>query len=237
MRKRCSFILLLCILAAGFASAGQYRIAPPRDLRKRQPPPNYRESRLVIINDDARGYGIDVDYRRNRLELRQRATGEIYIPAYSRITLVFDDDDNWRIAGDNETLTIEIRAGQTATLRLEPKWNKRQIGLFGTVESNRKKSSRQLFKYAVRPGQPNDNRPPPPVQRPNPPPPSRPTAPPPPAQPKPQPPPPPQSRPQPGAAHQQPPSRPQPPPPGKPSSGEILGGIIDDLFGYDRPRR
>lgn len=160
--------LLLCLMllavgmgvGAGFAEAGQYRLAPPKNLRKRQPPRDYRDSRLEIVNDDDRGYAIDVDYRRNRLELQPRERGDIFVPARSSVTLVFDDDDDWRIYGDNKSLAIEIRSGRTTTLRLETRVERDQIGLFGIVESGNRRRSAQLFKYAVRPRRPGANRPP-----------------------------------------------------------------------------
>lgn len=154
MRKHFFLTLLFCVFSAGVAPAGQFRIAPPQDQRKRQPPRNYRESRLEIVNNDDRGYAIDVDYRRNRLEFVHRAKGDIFIPANSRITLTFDDDDDWRILGDHESLNIEIRSGRTTTLRLETRMNKRQVGLFGTVENGGRKQTKQLFKYVERPGRP-----------------------------------------------------------------------------------
>lgn len=159
MRKHLFLTLLFCIFATGVAHAGQFRIAPPQNQRKRQPPRDYRESRLEIVNNDDRGYAIDVDYRRNRLEFAHRAKGDIFVPANSRITLTFDDDDDWRILGDHESMKIEIRSGRTTTLRLETKMNRRQVGLFGTVENGGRRQTKQLFKYAERPGRPQMNRP------------------------------------------------------------------------------
>lgn len=221
-----AFVLLMCIAAAGVAEAGQFRIAPPSNMRKRQPPRNYRESYLEIVNDDDRGYAIDVDYRRNRLTLAYRDRGDIYVPGRSRITLVFDDDDNWRIDGDYQSLEIEIRSGRTSRLRLETRADRNRIGLFATVEGGRRQSV-QLFHYADRPGhsnRPGGNRPPPPAPIARPPvhtpqrPPSRPHTPP-------------------------QPSRPTPPPPShgrnEPSTGAkvgaVVGGIIGSLIDDDKP--
>ncbi|MCC8180294.1 MAG: hypothetical protein LIP23_05210, partial [Planctomycetes bacterium] len=166
MRKCLSFVLLFCIAGAGLAEAGQFRIAPPSNMRKRQPPRGYRESRLEIVNEDDRGYAIDVDYRRNRLELQPRDRGDRYIPARSSVTLVFDDDDNWRIVGDHQALEIEIRSGRTTTLRLETRMNGRQFGLFGTVQNGRRHQAVQLFRYSDRPGRPGGNHRPPPAPAP-----------------------------------------------------------------------
>ena len=150
MGKKLFLALLFCMAVAGIADAGQFRISPPGNLRKRQPPPNYRASRLEIVNNDDRGYAIDVDYKRNRLEFEHRAKGDVYIPANSKITLVFDDDDDWRIYGDKGFLNIQIRAGRTTTLKLETKKSKHQVGLFGTVEEGKRQRTAQLFKYADR---------------------------------------------------------------------------------------
>lgn len=136
MRKGFTLLLMFCLLMMGsLAFAGQYRIAPPNNMRKRPPPHGYRESRLEIVNNDDRGYAIGVDYRRNQLTLEQRDRGDMYVPGRSSATLVFDDDDNWRIYGDNDSLEIEIRSGRTTTLRLETRANRNRVGLFGTVTS------------------------------------------------------------------------------------------------------
>lgn len=234
MKKSLCLVLLLAFAAAGIAEAGQFRIAPPRDQRKRQPPPHYRESRLTIVNEDDRGYAIDVDYRRNRLELDPRSRGDIYVPANSRITLTFDDDDNWRIIGDNDSLEIEIRSGGVTTLRLETRMNRHQIGLFGTVNDGRRTRSVQLFRYADRPGRgrPNDNRhPAPPQAQPHQPtPPRQPNHP---QQPGPQQPGRPQAGPQ-QPGHSQPNAH-QPTPPRGPSAGSAIGGLLDRLLDDDRP--
>lgn len=155
MKKSVLLLLLLCLpaaLAIETAEAGQYRIAPPAGMRKRQPPRDYRESRLEIINDDNRGYAIDVDYRRNSLTFVHRSRGDIFVPGNSSVTLIFDDDDNWRFYGDYEVLDIEIRSGRTSRLRLETRANRNQIALFGTVEIGGRRYSKQLFHYADRPG-------------------------------------------------------------------------------------
>lgn len=169
MGKSVFLAVLLCVAAAGFADAGQFRIAPPANMRKRQPPANYRESRLEIVNRDNRGYAIDIDYRANRLSLAARNSGDIYLPANSSIILTFDDDDDWRIEGDYESLAIEIRSGRTTTLRLETKTNRNQIGLVGTVDDGRRQYSKQLFRYADRPGvnHRSSPQPQPPRQQPN----------------------------------------------------------------------
>lgn len=219
--KRVLFTVLLACMAVGVvAEAGQYRIAPPRDQRRRQPPANYRESRLEIVNDDDRGYAIDVDYRRNRLELVHRARGDIYVPARSRITLTFDDDDNWHILGDYEVLDIEIRAGRTTTLRLDTKMNRRQYGLVGTVEDGPRRYSKQLFRYADRAG-PVAHQPSRPGQHQ----PSRPSQPPPPPAPIT---PPPLSR-HPSAPRYQSPGPGRHEPPKGSSIGAAVGGLIEGL--------
>lgn len=177
MKRALFFVMLLSMAFVTVAEAGQFRIAPPSNMRKRQPPRNYRPSRLEIVNRDDRGYAIDVDYRRNRLELVHRSRGDVYVPANSSITLVFDDDDNWLIVGDHESLEIEIRSGRTSTLRLETKMDRRRVGLFGTVESGGKRYSKQLFRYAERPVMsPGGNTRPSPVPPPPPPPLTRPPA-------------------------------------------------------------
>lgn len=160
MRKGFTLLLMFCLLMAGsMALAGQYRITPPKNMRKRPPPSGYRESRLEIVNRDDRGYAISVDYRRNLLTLERRDRGDMYVPGNSSVTLLFDDDDNWRIYGDNESLEIEIRSGRTTTLRLETRANRNQVGLFGTVSSGRNQYSKQLFRYADRYGDRYNNRP------------------------------------------------------------------------------
>lgn len=214
MRKGFIFVLLLlCMTAVTVAEAGQYRVSPPRDARKRPPPPGYRSSYLEIVNDDDRGYALELDYRRNRIQLVHRTRGDVYVPANSRITLVFDDDDNWYVLGDNDSLEVEIRQGRTTTLRLETRANRRQIGLFGTVENGPRRYSKQLFKYAERPSRPGPGyrpAPPPPITRP----PLVTT--PPPAPPRPTPP---------------PPSRPTPPRGGHgPSTGEAIGAAVGGLI-------
>lgn len=155
MKRGFSLFLLFCLLAAGvtgMAEAGQYRVSPPSNMRKRQPPRNYRPSYLEIRNDDDRGYAIDTDYRRNRLTFVHRSSGDIYLPANSSITLVFDDDDNWYLYGDQDTLEIEIRSGRTTRMRLETRRSGRnQVGLFATVESGRTTYTKQLFRYVDRP--------------------------------------------------------------------------------------
>lgn len=155
MRRGFSLLLLFCLFAAGFsgvAEAGQqYRIGAPNHMRKRQPKRGYKPSYLEIRNDDDRGYAIDTDYRRNYLTFVHRSSGDIYLPANSSITLVFDDDDNWFLFGDQDTLEIEIRSGRTTRLRLETRRSGRnQVGLFATVDNGRQKYSKQLFKYRDR---------------------------------------------------------------------------------------
>lgn len=214
MRKGFLLGLLLCMAVGGIAEAGQFRITMPKELRKRQPPPGRRESRLDIINDDDWGYAIDVDYRRNRLEFQHRSSGDVYVPGNSRISLVFDDDDDWRIYGDNDWLNIEIRAGRTTTLRLETKRNRNQVGLFGTVNDGRQHYSKQLFRYSDRPGR---NPAPPPASHT-----ARPSSP-----PRPAPAPAPAPRPQPG----------RPEPSKGAAVGAAVGGFIDALLDDDKPGR
>lgn len=165
MRKTMFWALLFCVATAGLAEAGQFRIAPPQNLRKRPPPRGYRESRLEIVNRDDQGYAIDVDYRRNRLQFEHRLRGDIYVPANSSIVLTFDDDDDWRIIGDQDSLDIQIRAGRTTTLRLETRANRNQVGLFATVDDGRRRTTAQLFKYTER-RRPTPPPPPPPPQLP-----------------------------------------------------------------------
>ncbi|MDR0361640.1 MAG: hypothetical protein LBJ46_02990 [Planctomycetota bacterium] len=207
MKKCICLALLFCAAAAGVAAAGQFRINRPPDQRRRPHRPGRRESRLEIVNRDDRGYAIDVDHRRNRLELQHRSRGDIFVPGNSGITLVFDDDDDWRIHGDGGSLEINIREGRTTTLQLETRKNRNQVGLFGTVDNGGRRNTAQLFGYAVRPGH---NPPPPPPHRPPPP--------------RPVPPPPPPPRPGPG--HRPPPSHDR-----GPSKGEAIGAIIGGLIG------
>lgn len=225
MRKFLCVVVLLCIAAAGFAEAGQYRVAPPSNMRKRPPPPGRRESRLEIVNRDDRGYAIDVDYRRNRLELQHRASGNMYVPANSSVVLTFDDDDDWHILGDYESLDIEIRAGRTTTLRLETKMNRNQVGLFATVNDGRRQYSKQLFKYADRPGRPGR-----PGMGHKPPPPPKPISRPPLAQPYP-------SYPSYPSHPSQPPYHGRPGYSSNPSVGDVVGKAIDSLIGNDQPHR
>lgn len=251
MKRSLILVMLLAFAAIGMVEAGQYRIAPPSHQRKRQPPRNYRESRLDIVNDDDRGYAVDVDYRRNRLELQPRASGDVFIPGNSRVSLLFDDDDNWRIDGDEGSLDIEIRAGGVTTLRLETRANRHQIGLFGTVDDGRRVRSKQLFKYAERPGRSKNHPAPVVVHTPPPvvvqtPPPVVVKTPPPVVVRTPPPPPPPvvvtTPPPPPVVVYTPPPvvvqQRMQPPPPQpKPTLGDAVGGLIDSVVSGDRPKR
>ncbi|MDR1613700.1 MAG: hypothetical protein LBT97_13095 [Planctomycetota bacterium] len=177
MKKTLCFALLAVMAAAAFADAGQFRISRPHGPGRRRPPPGRRDSVLEITNNDDRGYAIDVDYRRNRLTFAHRSGGDIYLPGdSSRISLAFDDDDDWRIEGDHETLEIKMRDGRTTRLTLETRTSRNRIGLFGTVDDGRQRTTAQLFRYADRPGRPNGHRPPP-RPTPPPPPPSRPAPP------------------------------------------------------------
>lgn len=222
MRKCIFFALLLCVVAAGVAEAGQFRIGAHDMQRKGSRPHGWRESRLEIINHDDRGYAIDVDYRRNRLTFEHRSHGDIYIPGNSSITLVFDDDDNWQIFGDDESLEIEMRDGRTTTLRLETRFSRNQVGLFGSIDYGRYRSTKQLFRYADRSIRPGPTR-------------SR-AAPPPPARPQVHNPGP--SQPTPQRLPAQSPTSPSPQPPRNdsrgPSLGAIVGGAIDSLID-DKP--
>ena len=240
MKRFLCCVCLLGIALAGVAEAGQYKIGAPPNMRKHQPPRGYRESRLEITNTDDRGYALDVDYRRNRIQLEQRGSGDIFIPANSSIILTFDDDDDWRIVGDNESLNIEIRSGRTSSLRLETRVNRGQIGLFATVGGGHRGQTVQLFKYHMR------HAPPPPVVV------TRPGH----HQPPPvvvhqppvvvhQPPPVVVHQPPPVVVHQPPHHGPPPttvivaPPPRRdPSLGDLIGGAVDAIMDKDgRPRR